>query len=318
MSFLASAVSSTGNFWRSVLLIAFIFAFIFTFFYICIFFLVPRIMEGIAPAIQDISMEGGNSLKFSLRGKSVSVVNVPAYQLWTPSGVKLRKNANIQIRASGIVSTGTSSFDLFNSLKLSEEDIFKWKFDEIDRRILNIELDRDIHLGWRKANGERINGFALDIESGENCIVKQSLELKLDKGSEYGSLLVFFINPEREGESINDLLANRKVQTFRIGTNARINYDKNREIFLLSSEEQEDKQIPKIYENSSLYITVNDIVIRSKSDLEIPGYCKDDEVSPSIKANRAMQIKIYEKMSNPHNIWYLNNRGSFLVSIEQS
>lgn len=63
----------------------------------------------------------------------MSVVNVPAYQFWTRTGVILEKKNSIKINASGLVSTTAQPTDLGNAK------------NDIEKRLLAIESDRDIH-----------------------------------------------------------------------------------------------------------------------------------------------------------------------------
>lgn len=208
MGFFESVVSSTGNLLRGLLLLIIL--------SICVYILVTAIVEKIFPAVQDMGLEG-DVLKLSFRGKTMNVVNVPACQLYTPSGVTLSKKSVIKISASGLISTCATGD--FSSKTMGN------KVNETESRILDIELNRDVHRDWRNANGELVNRKSKYQNVEEGCLARKSKPLKLDPEVEYGYLLAFIVTNDLKNRDIDEILAKRQIKLFRIGKKSEIEYE---------------------------------------------------------------------------------------------
>lgn len=311
--FFATAIADYGNLTRAFILIGVLISILAYIFYHGTDFLLSKIGP-------KISFSAG-AVNITVGGKSMSVVNVPAYKFWTQTGVKLEKNNIIKINASGLVSTSAYS-PLPNDAKNN--------LSENEKRFIAIESDRDIHTGWRNADGQPIhvikhaNGIGPDKECNGD-MVRRSNKLRLDAepGAEYGTLLAFIILGEssEHPKKIDKLLGSREVKILRLGSRSEIKYDKDafgKDAFIVNKfsaspqGKPEQQTIPASYENGELYLAINDTVVNKEEDMSYP--C---EVERSIDKNRKRQIELYKMMGKPEDIWYLDNRGSFLVTIEK-
>ncbi|MDD2773106.1 MAG: hypothetical protein PHP45_05355 [Elusimicrobiales bacterium] len=253
------------------------------------------------------------SLAFSVNGKMWKAVNVPAYQLWTSSGVTLDRKSRIDITASGLVSTAPGSENYsaaISSAALSAN---------LAKAIENFANDRNMNTSWRGPDG--IPFYATNDRGGKNPSGRRSDRisdsLKLSQDAEYGYLLGFFVTPgmlRNTNKTIGDILANRAelgVKIYKIGTGASIEYDKKEDKFFVTTcgDENNQQDIPGNLEGAELYLTVNDCIVTSRDD--ITGILAD----PAI---RRKQVELHKTLKIPAGIWYLDNEGSFLVGIEKS
>ena len=317
--FFATAIATPGHLKRALILTGILACILL----LALSFVAWEIRPYILPNIEGFSFsadEKGHAIKITLGRKSMSVVNVPAYQFWTRTGVTLGKKNSIKIRASGLVSTSASPPELNDK---------KDKLTDIEKRIIAIESDRDIHSGWRDADGQPTHVIkpANGIEPVKECnggMASKSDKLRLDAkpGAEYGTLLGFIIPKESKssGKKIDTLLGTkselREVPILRLGSYSEIKYEKttttNTFIVTSSASPGKPQSIPANYEDGELYLTINDTVVNDVEDMTYP--CK---VKPDLDKNRKRQIKLYEMMHYSKDIWYLDNRGSFLVTMEK-
>ncbi len=252
----------------------------------------------------------GPPLNISFGSKSVSVVNVPAYRFWTPTGIRLSRDTDIKIYASGLVSTGTEP------PTLKKGNSRKESIGDLENRLIAFELDRRLQTGWRDPNGQPLHPLMAPLaDHVDDCALKianKTDSIKLDRTADYGALLGFVVQ-DAVANKIDDLLGTKKIETLQLGANSEIKYDATSNQFIVYSELYGKPQyIPASYENEMLYLTVNNPVINNEFDMDYP--CRVDSV---LEENRERQKAVYKMLHDPKYIWYLDNSGSFLVTLDQ-
>ncbi len=263
----------------------------------------------------------GSAVKINFNGeKMFNVVTVPAYQLASLSGVKLDKQSEIQIRASGLVSTAANQYEL--------DKRFTGEITEAENKILALELQRDMSMGWRYPNGTFIYSNeqnAKGDEDGSKCVRDASDSLKIDKAVDYGYLLAF-VKPVASSEAPDQILANKNTLILEIGESASIRYSKDRDQFIIvSGENPKEQTLPGNLVGGEIYFTVNDTIIRNQDEVTLNDNCLK-KIKDKISRDRLVKIRNIQKQiidkymkepKTPYAIWYLNNRGFFTVNMLQ-
>ncbi len=308
-SFFATAIIDWRHLSRALGLVLGLLALLFMF--LCaVYFLSKKIKpELYVDNVRFASGAKGPPLNITFGSKAMSVVNVPAYQFWTPTGIRLNRDTDIRIYASGIVSTSPA---LPVPRKAAGK---KQSVSDLEDRLLAFEIERNMRDGWRDPNGQQLHPFAVKQAQGDDCAIKiasKADSIKLDRNAEYGALLGFVVQ-DAVASRIDDLLGTKKIETLELGANSEIKYDASSNQFIVYSELVGKPQyIPASYENEMLYLTINNAVINSEYDMDYP--CK---VASVLEESRERQKQVYKMLHSPKYIWYLDNSGSFLVTLNQ-
>jgi hypothetical protein len=322
-SFIKTAISTWGNTVRAIVILA---AFVLSVYLGATFMR----LKG-----NDIKIEGKN-VTIHLAGKDVTIVDVPAYQIAVPSGVRLEKNSKITFKATGLVTTGTmpDCCDLMEAKNLGEAK----------RSIIRILNSMTHHLDWRTPDGKfyYVNQNALDPgkpdcwppksmgeESDEKLIYPKEDTHKTKNNVDYGYLLAFIVPHNDDPQQV---LAKSKeeykTKILKVGLGTTLEYDEK--VLKFISPSNPDIDIDSKYVGGEIYFTINDTIIRTREEL---GY--KDKLPFSDECNEEIHDcyeTIYDigritaeddrhtcdKMSDPdhpYGIWYLDNRGSFTVTV---
>lgn len=312
MSFWERSISDRYSLFRAIILILILFLLTgLVAFTIYKFVFVPR--------STDIELNG-NAVNIKFGGERVlNVVTVPAYQFTVPTRVTLDKKREIKIRANGLVSTAANEYDLDNEL-IS-------KMSKVEQKLLKLELQRDVGLGWRRPNGAFVYSNETNANSekdGSKCIRDASEKLKADKSVDYGYLLAF-VKPELSKSDPDEILADKNTLILKIGEGATIKYNEKEDQFIVSGGNLTKQSLPGEAEGGEIFFTINDTIIRKPDDMLLENEClkeiKGQEARRSIAMIRHIQMDIANKFmkspKTPYAIWYLNNKGFFTVNLLQ-
>jgi len=287
-NYLESAIKDWRFLLRTFILILGIAAILFGLTYSVIKFCFPYI---------DTIENNGNGFTLHLRGKILTVVNVPACQFGTVTGIKLDKKLKISVKTSGLVSTAA------DPAKINVHD-------ETEKNILELRMDRDLHLGWRDPDGERLTGE--DSKTGKN-------ELLLKQDANYGCLLAFAV-PISEGVDVTKEIIeklskrNENQDVIKIGKKCDIVFDKDKQQYIATIEGEKYQPFTDAKDGEELCFVINDSVVNDKSDIENNFKNGKDKYS---KIQKEIEIHEYLDLNEPRYFWYLDNRGSFTATILQ-
>lgn len=300
-SFLEETISGWGKLVKTLILLGVIF--------IGSYFLITGIISKVFSFMDRIeAVETKDGIPtILLKGRTLSVVDVPAQQIGTGSGVKLRKDKSITITAQGLVSTGSflPEYLLPDDLKQRPQDL-----NDLKKRVFLLEGNRDLNIGWRDPDGKLINSVG-DIEEIP-CLSKRSREMRLNnKDGDWGLLMGFI---KKDQENIPEIISDEK-RIFRIGKKAVISYDNDQRNYVIEIN-SDRKTISKTSEDGELFFIINDALVKKVDDLNYPALCGEPTVFE--KELREAHKRIYQKISPKENaigFYYLDNLGNFVVSI---
>ena len=255
-SFLASAIQSKDNFCRAFFLLLFIAVLAVGVVYTCL-----RLVGSTGGNV-DISSDG--HLQIKLHGETTTILNVPAYQMAVPSGVKLGRKT-IHINANGVALTIGGLFD---------ESLIPSTVEERTKRQLKIELDRDCNYSWRRPDGSYVyttNDLNEPPSASEGT---KAYGLKLVKHLPYGCLLAFIVP---RGQGTNDpvsgypvgaiaALADTNTTFLEIGTGATIEYEDENWYRLNAKHDHDLHSLPT---GGEIYFTINDCLVRSADQIRL-------------------------------------------------
>lgn len=314
-SFLVKAISSEENYRLAAKLL------IFPFILLSLVVLVVLqhlgvVVHRLTEPSNEISLSGGNNLVIKINNgkETLQLISVPAYQRWVPSGITLDKKTNLEIKTTGLVATGLH----FPSYILNELNNSEPKLSELEKRLLKIEFNEEVYLGWRSANGGLINPQG-DNQPPMECIDKASKQSKIYPDEEYGTLLAFLAKPD--SNSADSVFENKLMEKFIvIGEGVKIEL-KNDSYHVIHSDRKTREQIvpAKDWENLELYFTINDTIVANKEELSIFTKCnkdaKDNVQFKNVQFKEKLYKEVYEKLKHPKAIWYMDNKGDFTVTI---
>jgi hypothetical protein len=274
-----------------------------------VFLFVYGIAHYALPDIGAVSIDS-DGWAVNFKGKSRSVITVPAYKLFVDSGVNLKRDQIMIIRAKGLVSTCTDiPKGLLNSVSIED----KWP-----QVLKELVIERDIHLGWRNPIGE--HEYKKEVKNkSKDCIERESEELRLDPNKKYGYLIgIVVVGDEPVGALKLDA-----ARTIPVGFGVTIKYDKKSKEYKVINKEGKLLVTLGDMTDARLYFAVNDTIIMKAEKLKLSGTCKTELLEggwkisdvEKIESVRDRHIELYAGMKNSEGIWYLNNRGSFTVSI---
>ena len=237
-----------------------------------------RIILGfVKPESIEFSTNAGNlSISLSNNSSSYEILNLPANIFWINTLTKLDSKRDLEITASGYISTYYDNPDTIISNTILKKDL--------------VEYGRYYRMVWVDADGERQNGYKVNYAVNED-INDISYKLKLFQRSKYGSLIGFIIDQRVEDsimqnnflvedkiELIDSLLAynSELIKKFYIGKHCKITYNHLKGYFDVES--SFPTIIDKRFNTSTLYFSVNDVVLKTADDIIIPSDIKFKDI----------------------------------------
>jgi len=264
----------------------------------------------------DITYEGKNITIHLSRNKVLTIVDVPAYQIAVPSGVKLEKHYNIEFYATGLVTCGIMP-DCGDLMKAND-------LNELKRSLISVFNAQAHHLEWRGPDGKLL--YIKRAEStSPDCLDKESdkrLVYPKDEIVDYGYLLAFIVPPNCNPQEV---LANLDYNTkiLKIGKHTILKYENN----TFTSDDSPGFVVDSRYIGGEIYFTINDTIIRDENDLSYSTNCIAQlkncdqtkcEIYEITNTNDKKASKRMLDPKHPYGMWYLDNRGSFTVSLLQN
>ncbi|MEO0014643.1 MAG: hypothetical protein RLZZ535_3032, partial [Cyanobacteriota bacterium] len=261
----------------------------------------------------------GNFIISNKRKEKIQVLNVPAYQSFTSTGIEFNKVNKLTIGATGLVSTGLYVPGFMKKQFSDKSD----NLSKINERLSKIEFNDNSYLGWREANGNLIQKFKSDESSinGEKCISDKSKEKRILKEEEYGVLLGFFADSDSKAKQMlrKD---NNENGFFAVGKKAEIALSSSSKV-IVTTFDRDEKNQSKSFEldkvRGFLYFTVNDSIIRKGTDFEMFSGCADkkdkDQGEKKVKIYKELYDNIDDMQGDKAAIWFMDNRGNFTVNI---
>ncbi len=249
-----------------------------------------------------------------LGGKNITVVEVHAYQLAVASGVILTKGRKITLRASGLVSTCTKPpLDDFMAA-MDANDL-----QRVTHALLEIFYAQTYHIEWRNPDGTYYYKSGPYAPWAVACAKSQCDRHKVCPDAEYGYLLAFCV-PPGNSKHPEEILVDPKTIFMKIGYGATLGYKTDRFVGPYNI------SFGQNYIGSEIYFTINDTLVRTQKDLYWSDDCEDEANKKDPIGNRLHHIlaqkdeKRCAEMKDPqhpYGIWYLDNRGSFTVTLVQ-
>ncbi|NJL64537.1 MAG: hypothetical protein HC903_25320 [Methylacidiphilales bacterium] len=315
-SFLVKAISSGNNLARAMIILG-----------LTLFFvrqIALEIIDRFVVQVDEIAFSGEGNPIIKIKGKqSLQVISIPAYQRWISPGIILNNGTKIQIRATGSVATGLTI------PRYLEGELYKQFNNELGWRLSRLEFNEDVYLGWREADGRLLQGYGSDKSEdsiyGSKCIDEKSRQKKLVPELGYGVLLAFFANNNTKSAD-KVFISKDKNKFFMIGKQAEIEFiPKTNSYRVTYADEQGDNQIRDIpannWEGNTLHFTINDSVVQKKEEFKMLSECLSQEKQAPQNLKKYVQHqeerykRMYEKLSHPESIWFMDNKGDFTVTI---
>jgi len=197
------------------------------------------------------------------------------------------------------------------------KELMKAKTTEaLQTALLKLFHDQTFHLDWRDPDGKLLY-VKSPKQSDSECREKESEGMKIYPGVEWGCLLAFVM--PKDHSTPREVLAGIKDPTKQI-----LKIGRGDGVLLEYKDEQFCSRgskfcLDETYSGCEIFFTVNDIVIHDKTQLSFPG-CKEER--KKIESDIDKKVAAYYEECctrmidpQPYAIWYLDNRGSFTVSI---
>lgn len=253
----------------------------------------------------DIIVEGDKSVTIRASGKSVTIVDVPAYQLAVPSGVTLKADRKLTIRATGLVSTLTTP--MCDELKAAND------LTGLKTALINVLHRQAFHMDWRHPDGQ-LYYVNSTVPWGPTCQQIAASKMKVHPDAEWGTLLAFIVPKDcRDPEKYLADIENPRKQILKIGRNASLIFAEGK----FGGPENTGVEIGSQYIGCDIYFTINDAIVRTRDDLRLSKKCNEppndvEAMTDTVSDECCGRMKDPE---HPYGIWYLDNRGSFSVSM---
>ena len=281
--------------------------------------------------------------------QNLYVISVPAYRIYTLTGITLRPGDTITISASGIVAT-SSTYDWFgtNLLKLPQSIYRKAETNEISilytneielystilRKSLMDEFDRLHDPDWRNPDGSRIyegvNFGGYTTPSQERIYHSNML-----RGDQQYGMLLGCVLPSREAFSLTDtnnvevitnvLEEQRDGKIFTIGRQRTIQCIGDGDHMILHfppGEGSSQEDITNDELEGQLVLLVNDVMVTT--NLLLNGDLLRAKFSPeylNLTTNAVFGNSIFNNEGSQFTsflteLWYLDNQGMFTVTMQ--
>lgn len=341
-SFLIKAISSGSELRRAIILLLVIFL-ASSIGFTMLIFAVLELIDRLTKQFDQVSFSEQGYPIVKLKGKgTLQVLSVPSYHKWTASGITLNRKNKIEIKATGLVSTGYYIPDY-----ISTE--FNKKSNELDKRVSMLEFNRQMYLGWRYPNGELSNGQENMLSHKKDfiyttvmdCVNKESHLKKLNTESRYGSLLVFFASKLENSNYSPTKIYNREMMTnlVEVGEGVGIEFKEDHYHVTSKSGTLLKKISAENGDDLDLYFVVNDSIVRDRTDLAIFSKCynnsklepkvKDSDTRSRARNQEELFMKVYDTLKKIHDndqdkqslealpeaMWYMDNAGEFTVTV---
>ena len=338
MSFFEKAISE----WRFLLRASILMASGAVLLFLLLWFAADHLVPKMGPYVDTVSVaEGTNAVQIKLRGELVfASLTVPACQLGVNSGIRLDSKKTYTIRASGVVSTASHHPDPCETCK----GIFKeLRLDnDIRKKVLDLQLDREVNLSWRDPDGEYLY-VKKPYPEETSCMWRLSGKMLLDKDEKYGKFGLLLAVLVRDNKALYFTGAhNENMKIIRIGKEARIVFDKSHFTVVRTIEGHNDdtQRVDGSFDRAMIYFVVNDTVIKDAKQFDSLKQCEKDLdqcakdlqiTGPNACENERREIEdalpwwsyfkhLYESKSHnieqPEGLWYTDNTGQFNVTIE--
>jgi hypothetical protein len=284
--------------------------------------------------VKDIEVSpttGGVKLSF-LEGrtqKSFTTVTIPAYTILNDTGVQLKKGVTLKIRASGIVATDQLyGWDEYvNRGELEKEQIellndIKKNDSDFEREILST-WKMQYNPNWRDAEGNKPLIETSGKNKEENEFDKTHAEFKLERNKDYGCLLGFIyrgcISENTNRRVILQSIYERRNEIFVVGKGESITWRTDGRLEF--GRQDNSRKSISILESSvgQLILFVNDIPVnRNILDKLIKAAKNYKENDRDTRLGALLLARAIPEEKLPLELWYLDNQGSFLATIESN